>query len=84
MSGFQFVHVECYGRTAGKGKAGGRTLRSVVEEAEREPQACPHVDEPQPPNLLHGMMPSEAAEVAERRAGEAVDASGRKLSVNRL
>jgi len=53
MSGFQFVHVECYGRTAGKGKAGGRTLRSVVEEAEREPQVCPHVDEPQPPNLLH-------------------------------
>lgn len=84
MSGFQFVHVECYGRTAGKGKAGGRTLRSVVEEAEREPQACPHVDEPQPPNLLHGMMPSEAAEVAERRAGEAVDASGRKLRKDAL
>lgn len=84
MSGFQFVHVECYGRTAGKGKAGGRTLRSVVEEAEREPQACPHVDEPQPPNLLHGVMPSEAAAVAEQRAAEAVDASGRKLRKDAL
>lgn len=84
MAGFQFVHIECYGRTAGKGKAGGRTVRSVVEEAERKPEACPHVDSPKQPTVVHGMKPSEAAAVAEERAAGAVDAKGRKMRADGL
>jgi hypothetical protein len=77
--GYQFVHVECYARTAGSGKAGGRTLRDVVAEAERTPEACPHIALVRPPVLLHGVMPSAAATQAEQRAAGAKDAAGRKL-----
>lgn len=84
MAGFQFVHVECYSRVAGKGKAGGLSIGDVVVEAEREPSACPHVEQPEPPTLLHGVMPSEAARIAEERADGAVDAIGRKLRKDAL
>lgn len=84
MAGFQFIHVECYGRQAGKGKAGGRTVRSVVDEAERKPEACPHVDSPKPPAVVFGLSPTEAAAIAENRAGEAVDAMGRKMRADGL
>ena len=84
LAGFQFVHVECYGRQAGKGKAGGRTIGDVVAEAEREVGACPHVNRPEPPTLLHGVMPSEASRIAEERAAGAVDAKRRKLRKDAL
>ncbi len=77
--GYQFLHIECYARAAGAGKAGGRTLRDVIAEAEREPAACPHIDAPRPPVLLHGADPREAAAWAEQQAGEAKDAKGRKF-----
>lgn len=77
--GFQFFHVETYARSAGKGKAGGHSLRSIVAEAERDPAACPHVEHPEPPTVVYGVTPSAAADLAEERAGQAVDAKGRKF-----
>lgn len=77
--GYQFIHVECYARAAGAGKAGGRNLRDVIAEAEREAAACPHIGNPRPPILLHGAPPGEAAAWAELQAAEATDAKGRKF-----
>lgn len=73
------MHIECYARAAGAGKAGGRNLRDVIAEAEREGAACPHIKDPRPPILLHGAPPGEAAAWAELQAGEAKDAKGRKF-----
>lgn len=74
--GYQFVHLEAYARSAGKGKSGGHNVRSIVAEAEREDEAVPHLHErgwePKEPGLVWGVSPSEAAEVAEQRASEAV------------
>ena len=77
--GFQFIHVEGYGRSAGAGKAGGRSIGDVVNEAEREPGHCPHVEKPQPPAVVHGVSPKEAGRIAAERADAAVDAKGRKM-----
>jgi hypothetical protein len=82
--GYQFLHIECYGRAAGAGKAGGRTLRDVVAEAEREVAACPHIGAPRPPIILHGTSPAEAAAWAESQASEAKDAKGRKFRKDAL
>lgn len=56
MSGFQFAHLEVYGR---KPDAKGRSVNWVLAEAAREPGACPHVAMPTPPELVHGIALSE-------------------------
>jgi len=77
--GFQFIHVEGYGRSAGAGKKGGRSIGDVVNEAVREEGHCPHVENPQPPKILHGVSPVEAGRIASGRADQAKDATGRKM-----
>lgn len=77
--GFQFLHVESYARQAGKGKAGGHTVASVMAEATRQPDACPHVENPAPPVLLFGCPLAEVEAEATEWAANAVDAIGRKL-----
>lgn len=76
---YQFIHVEGYARTAGRGKTGGHNLASIAAEAERRPGACPHVTDPQPPRVLFGVAPSKAAEGAALWADQAKDARGHKL-----
>ena len=56
MSGFQFAHLEVYGR---KPDAKGRSVNWVLAEAAREPGTCPHVATPTPPELVHGIALSE-------------------------
>jgi hypothetical protein len=77
--GFQFLHVESYARQAGKGKAGGHTVASVMAEATRQPDACPHVENPAPPVLLFGCPLAEVEAEATNWAANSVDAIGRKL-----
>ena len=79
MSGYQFIHVESYARTAAKSKKGGHSLASIVAEAERHPGACPHIEHTQPPRQLHGCTPAQAAEEAAAWAEVSKDELGRKL-----
>lgn len=78
MAGYQFIHVDAYSRQAGKGKAGGLSVRDVLAEAGREPGNCPHVDEPQPPKILLGSLDQVEQEV-NAWAEQAKDEKGRKL-----
>lgn len=78
---YQFLHVEGYAR---QGSQQGKTprkwsAREIAAEAMREPDACPHVEQPQPPTVLHGCTPAEAAKQAEDWANTASDAQGRRL-----
>ncbi|WP_419692358.1 plasmid recombination protein [Burkholderia gladioli] len=77
--GYQFIHVEEYGRVAGKGKEGGSSMSDIVAEAERKPDACEHIENPVPPKILYGTAPSGALVEAESWAEQAKDKKGRKL-----
>ena len=79
--GYQFLHIEAYARQGSKqhGQPRKWSAREIAAEAMREPDACPHVAQPQPPKVLHGCTPAEAAKQAEDWANAATDAKGRKL-----
>ena len=79
--GYQFLHLEAYARTGSKqhGQPRKCSAREIAAEAMREPDACPHVEQPKPPKLLHGCTPAQAAKLAEDWANAATDAKGRKL-----
>lgn len=78
---YQFLHIEGYAREGSQQGKGPRkwSLREIAAEAMREPDACPHVEQPQPPKVLYGCTPNEAAELAEKWADGSKDAKGRKL-----
>jgi hypothetical protein len=54
MAGYQFIHLEVYSRVAPKKGRGKTTVRGVIAEAVREPEACGHVADPEPPVYLIG------------------------------
>lgn len=54
--GFQFVHLETFAR---KADSAGRSVSWVLDEAAREPGACPHVANPAPPEVVHGVALSD-------------------------
>ena len=78
---YQFLHIEGYARQGSQQGKGPRkwSAREIADEAMREPDACPHVEQPQPPKVLYGCTPAEAAELAGEWASAAKDAQGRKL-----
>lgn len=51
MSGPQFAHIQTWSR---KASPKTRTVQEIIDEALREPGSCGHVDDPQPPRILHG------------------------------
>ena len=75
---YQFFHIESYAREAGKGKAGGHTSKSILAEAKREIDSCPHVISPHAPTVLFGNLDEVEGE-ARKWAESSVDAIGRKL-----
>lgn len=81
--GIQFVHISVYSLQPSKKTSRGAdrkwSVRDVLAEASREPQACLHVQKPKPPILLRG--PSLAELEAEINAihARSSDATGRRL-----
>lgn len=49
---YQFAHAETYSRKKTDKKF---SVKEILAEAAREKGACPHVPNPQPPNLIYGM-----------------------------
>lgn len=97
MAGYQFLHIECYGkeestkqRTQTKKNADGTftskevekkkdgSVSSIISEAKRDLESCPHIKNPQPPIVLMGDLDQVEAE-ALAWADQAKDAQGRKL-----
>src|SRR3546814_7843969 len=83
--GYQFLHLEGYARKGSQQRKNGKMqprkwgIRDIVAEAMREPDACPHVRDPQPPKLLHGAMPAQLETLAQAYAATVQDVQGRKL-----
>lgn len=59
-------------------------MKSIIAEAQREPDACNHVTEPQPPILLYGVPFSELKHLCIEYAGTVKDAKGRKMRADCL
>jgi len=65
------------GKGSSKTRETGWSAQDLADEAERKPGACDHVESPQPPILIYGVMPSQA--VAEATAwGEQATEGGEK------
>lgn len=75
---FQFIHIESYGRVAGKGKAGGNSVKDVVAEVTRDPNAAPHVEQPQRPDTVYGCDPHQLTAMAEEYAASMTNTFTRK------
>lgn len=76
---YQFHKIKSYSRTAAKSSSKGFSAQDIANESERKPSACKHVDEPKPPTLLFGVMPSQAVKRAHEWAAQAKDVRGSKL-----
>lgn len=82
---YQFIHVESYSRsTPKKGKTGGHSVASVVNEATREPNSIPHIDDPKPPTYLYGKPLEKLEGTCNEWAASMTDAKGRKLRKDAL
>lgn len=79
--GYQFVHIEGYARCGAKTKDGGtrKSIKEIVDEADRVPGNIPHIENPQPPKLIYGCKPTELVQMAEDWANQSTDAKGRKF-----
>lgn len=78
--GFQFVHLEAYSRKSDKG---GRSVSWVLDEADREPGAAPHVEHPSPPVVVFGKSVPELREMhdAEVDAARVTTSNGRTRKI---
>lgn len=81
---YQFIHIESYSRSAGKGKAGGHSVRSILAEAGRESGNHPHVSSPKPPQIVFGEDLAAVEASTDAYAASVTDASGRKLRKDAL
>jgi hypothetical protein len=83
--GIQFYHFEGYSRIESKSKAKeGKSIYSVVKEAERTPGYCDHVENPKKPILLFGVPFSDVIKLAEEYAENTFDSQGRAVRKNGL
>lgn len=77
MAGYQFMHVEAYGRSAGKGKT--HTVRSIVNEANRVPgNFGDDIKDPKPPIHIYGKPLEELEATCDAWAEGTRDSIGRK------
>lgn len=77
---FQFVHLEAYSRKADKG---GRTTSFVFDEAERQSHACVHVENPEPPTVVHGCSISDLRMMHDQAVADArtVNRDGKEKAI---
>lgn len=77
MSCYQFIHVETYKNQLNCDSE--PALESVVNEAMRVKGYCPHVVNPQCPEILYGIDPRDIPKIAIERAERARDKLGRRI-----
>lgn len=77
MSGYQFVRIETYAKVSTK--KGKPAMQSIVNEAMRVDGFCPHVYQPQAPQILLGLDPRKLPQIVLERAKNAKDKKGRKV-----
>jgi hypothetical protein len=79
MTAVQFIHMNGYGRTPGRGRKSYETIEGVTAEAARIKGNAPHVPYPNEPTIVYGVSPIEVGQEATRLAFQAKDCLGRRL-----
>jgi hypothetical protein len=79
MTAMQFIHLNGYGRTPGRGCDPHETIKGMTSEAARAPGNAPHVRYPQEPRIVYGVSPTEVGQEALRLLHLARDRVGRRL-----
>jgi hypothetical protein len=79
---YQFAHLETFSR-----KSTGKKLSvdQILDEADREEGACPHVEHPQPPTLVYGLSIQELRALHAQKCDEArlVNNKGQSRSIRK-
>ena len=82
---YQFIHLETYSRkrtekTDKKGSVSQKwNVSDILDEANRVPSACTHVENPQPPTLVFGISIDELRSQHDEQANSATCKSGSKI-----
>ncbi|MCK9920289.1 plasmid recombination protein [Microbacteriaceae bacterium K1510] len=87
MSKCKFIRIEAWARKGPHQKNSQLRkpcMAGVLVELVREPQACPHIEDPKPPEILYGGDPTKVWDEAYAQAEQAVDAAGAKLKSTAL
>jgi len=71
---FQFVRLETFSR---KGNSARRSVAAICQEADRDPGSCPHVQNPEPPEVLDGVHPREVPQLIEDQIADRGKIKGR-------
>lgn len=74
----QFLHLGSFGRKPRKKAARWSCIADVCAEGARLPHARRHIPFPAEPNVIYGISPVEAGRIAEERAAQAYDATGKR------
>lgn len=75
MSGYTFIHYECYARKGAHKRHSKERRPSMFDihaELMRAPEGCHHLSETASPNLLFGMHPDKVIQAAQECADHAV------------
>lgn len=79
---YQFAHLETFSR-----KSTGKKLSvdQILDEADREDGACPHVENPQPPSLVYGLSIQDLRALHAQKCDEArlINNKGQSRSIRK-
>lgn len=73
---FQFIHMDAYARKADKK---GRSIEWILDEADRVPSACIHIESPRPPKLVYGCAISELKQLHDAAVSAAKEVAGKRV-----
>ncbi|MDG3088813.1 plasmid recombination protein [Vibrio hannami] len=77
MNSYQLIHLEIYNNNPSK--PAKPSMYCIVNEAMRVDRFCPHVYQPQTPEILFGLDPRKLPDIAIERSKMAKDKKGRKV-----
>ncbi|MEI4550341.1 plasmid recombination protein [Pseudoalteromonas spongiae] len=75
---YQFIHLETYADTPQKNSK-RPSLEAVARECQREEESFPHIENPQPPEILYGIPPLEAVSKVRKLVKDVRDGLNRKI-----
>jgi hypothetical protein len=79
MTALQFIHLNGYGRTPGRGRESHETIEGVTAEAARIKGNAPHIPCPNEPTIIYGVGPIQVGQEAIRLSFQAKNCLGHRL-----
>jgi hypothetical protein len=84
LDGFQFIHIESYSLQNTKKKKERWSVRQILDEADRKPGSCHHVQHPQIPRQHGPLKLADLEHEIRKRIAESKDVKGRQIRADAL